>query len=164
MDSIALSDLRIVTPWTASRSGTLLRVFVIDQGQLVTGIRCKAFDKECIVALEGDAYARLITEEGIAGPALDMSNLFEVATSADLLPPTSGHAPKNVGLLYLCARQYWLRFQALQGQGGGFVCVHAGDSTQLGEVVEQLSNEILATAASIELRHRPKAIPVLPVR
>jgi hypothetical protein len=164
MDSIALRDLRVVTPWAASRSGTLLRVFVLDQGKLVTGIRCKAFDKEGIVALEGDAYGRLITEEEIAGPALDVSNLFELATSADLHPPTSGGAPTNVGLLYLCARQYWLRFQALQLQGSGFVCVHAIDPAQVGEVVEQLPTEIIATAASIELRHRPKAIPVLPVR
>jgi hypothetical protein len=163
MDSIALSDLRIVTPWTASRSGTLLRVFVVDQGQLVTGIRCKAFDKECIVALEGDAYGQLITEEGIARPALDVSYLFELATSADLHPPTSEDTPTSVGLLYLCARQYWLRF-ALQGQGSGFVCVHSADPAQVGEVVEQLPTEILATVASIELRNRAKAIPVLPVR
>jgi hypothetical protein len=162
MDSIALPDLRVVTPWTASRSGTLLRVFLRDKGQLVTGIRCKALDKECIVALEGDAYGRLITEEDIAGPGLDVSNLFELATSADLLP--SGRAPTNVGLLYLCARQYWLRFEALQEQGGGFVCVHATDPAQVGEVVEQLPTEILATATSVGLRHRPKAIPVLPVR
>ena len=90
MNSIALPDLRVVTPWTASRSGTLLRVFLRDKGQLATGIRCKAIDKECIVALEGDAYGRLITEEDIAGPALDVSNLFELATSEDLLPPASG--------------------------------------------------------------------------
>ena len=128
MNSIALPDLRVVTPWTASRSGTLLRVFLRDKGQLVTGIRCKALDKECIVALEGHAYGRLITEEDIAGPALDVSNLFELAT------------------------------------GGGFVCVHATDPAQIGEVVEQLPTEILATATSVELRHRPKAIPVLPVR
>jgi hypothetical protein len=164
MDSIALSDLRVVTPWTASRSGTLLRVMVLNQGQPLTGLRCKAFDKECIVALEGDAYAQLITEEGIAGPALDVSNLFELATSANLLPPASGNVPTNVGLLYLCARQYWLRFDALHGERGGFVCVHAADPAQVGEVVEQPPTEILATAASVQLRHRPKAIPVLPVR
>jgi hypothetical protein len=164
MDSIALPDLRVVTPWTASRSGTLLRVFVPDQAQLVTGIRCKAFDKECIVALGGDAYGQLFTEEDIAGPALDVSNLFELATSADLLPPTSGGTPTNVGVLYLCPRQYWLRFETLRGVGAGFVCVHATDPAQVGEVVEQLPTEIVATATSVELRHRPKAIPVLPVR
>jgi hypothetical protein len=162
MDSIALSDLRLVTPWTASRSGTLLRVFVLYQGQLVTGIRCRAFNKECIVALEGEAYGRLITEEGIAGPALDVSNLFELATSADLLPPKP--AQTNVGVLYLCARQYWLHFQALQGQDNGFVCVYASDPAQVGDVMEQLATEILAKVASVELRHRAKAIPVLPVR
>jgi hypothetical protein len=164
MDSIALSDLRVVTPWPASRSGTLLRVFVLNQGQLVTGIRCRAFNKECIVALEGDAYGRLITEEGIAGTALDVSNLFELATSADLLPPTREHAQTNVGVLYLCARQYWLHFQALQGQDNGFVCVYASDPAQVGDVMEQLATEILAKVASVELRHRAKAIPVLPVR
>ena len=65
---------------------------------------------------------------------------------------------------FTCARVSRLHSQTLQVQENGFVCVYASDPAQVGDVMEELATEILAKVASVELRHRAKAIPVLPVR
>jgi hypothetical protein len=158
VEAIAVSELKIFDGWADAPKGALVQVHEAGTNDVVHGLRCEittnGSTRACLLRLNGNERG-VIFEEGITGPAIDLSGLGELAvTHINPAEFTKAHYEARG---FVCAtvgktKQLLVR-AALISSTRVFVQL---DPTTLGTVLMNLPSPRMWFVGALEIREKEK--------
>jgi hypothetical protein len=164
LEKLPVSDIRAVADWPKAGHGRLLLINLLGHGPII-GFRCvfevASRKNECLLIVTGPDTGKLITDAYLGGPALDVTELFEIV-AVDPLPFVPAAKKLQAGMLVrygLDQGGYFVWTNLWKGTGEGFICIGTdGGNFEIGSYHHGLPPEHrVGISDKIDLKRREKS-------
>jgi hypothetical protein len=150
ISDLPLRDVRVIANWQRASLGAVL--LVQRREERVIGLRCEYLVQDikldALLIATGDDTGKLLLASDVPGPALDVSELYELVLSS---PSASLRFSQMVpGMVFEERGAFFVWFNPVTGSGEGFICIANGEQpAAIGSHVRGLGDDRVFVADSV---------------